>query len=65
MITEDDLYDEAYEFTEDDLYAMTMESETAARLMPYLCRALDLPYPPRPASRIHRAEVSNPFEETL
>ena len=32
--------------TESDLYAMAMESETADKLMPLLCAALGIEYPP-------------------
>ena len=39
--------------TEDDLYAIGMESQTAWHMMPELCAALGLPFPPRPAHLTH------------
>lgn len=33
--------------TEFDLYAMGMESPTAWHLMPELCKAFGVPYPPK------------------
>lgn len=50
--------------TEQDLYAIGMESETAYRLMRELCERLGMPYPPE----IHqdtakRDALPDPFKE--
>ena len=52
--------------TESDLYAMAMESDTAYRLMPQLCAALGMPFPPRltPPDTAKRDALPDPFLET-
>jgi hypothetical protein len=50
--------------TESDLHAMGMESRTAWELMPELCKALNLPYPPKPATPTNRDAMPDPFKET-
>ena len=43
-----------------------MESETAYRLMPQLCAALGMPFPPRltPTDTAVRDAIPDPFTET-
>ena len=51
--------------TESDLYAMAMESDTAYRLMPELCAALGMPFPPRltPPDNSKRDALPDPFNQ--
>ena len=52
--------------TSEDLYCMGMESETAYRLMPQLCAALGIDYPPQLSLRelSEAAEAfADPFSE--
>ena len=53
--------------TSEDLYCMGMESETAYRLMPYLCAALGIAFPPQ-LSRRELSEAAeafpDPFQES-
>lgn len=50
--------------TEEDLYAMSMESETADRLMRELCERLGFQYPPQyqPAT-VKREALPDPLKE--
>ena len=52
--------------TEDLLYCMAMESETAYRLMPEICARLGYPFPPRltPRDNSKRDALPDPFLET-
>ena len=49
--------------TTSDLYAMGMESNTAYRLMPELCKLLGMPFPPatseQPKEKEHDKEFAN------
>jgi hypothetical protein len=50
--------------TESDLYAMAMESPTAWQLMPQLCEALGIEYPPQHVQPTNeqRELMQDPFE---
>lgn len=50
--------------TESDLYAIGMESITAWRMMPQLCEALGIEYPPKCVQPINeqRELMTDPFE---
>ena len=52
--------------TEDLLYCMAMESETAYRLMPEICAALGMPFPPekRETDTAKRDALPDPFTES-
>ncbi len=49
--------------TESDLYAMGMESPTAWQLMPQLCEALGIEYPPSnaPQTNDKREQMADPL----
>lgn len=48
--------------TESDLYAIGMESETADKLMPQLCAALGIDYPPQIERHENRQDIPDPFK---
>lgn len=52
--------------TEDLLYCMAMESDTAHKHMRELCAALGMPFPPRltPPDTAVRDAMADPFLET-
>lgn len=52
------------QITESDLYAIGMESPTAWQLMPQLCEALGIEYPPQCVQPINqqRELMQDPFE---